>query len=110
MDIIVTLLTNSILLLLVAHFTDGFEIKDWTSAIIGAVVLAILNATIARVFIFFSIPFIALTLGLFIFVINAIILKIMASFVAGVKIRDFNAALIASLLMALFTAIANIIF
>lgn len=80
---------------------DGFEIYRWTSALGAAVILVIVNVTIGFFLKILSFPFIVLSLGLFIFVINAISLKIVDSFIDGIDIHGFGTAILAAIIIAL---------
>jgi len=93
----------SVLLLLVARLLDGIEVTDYGQALLAAFILSVLNALVKPVLAFFSLPLIILTLGLFILVINAALLMLTAKIVRGFRVRSFGTALLASLLLSIFT-------
>lgn len=93
----------SILLLLIARILDGIEVTDYGQALLAAFVLSVLNALIKPILALISLPLIIITLGLFVFVINAALLMLTSSIVPGFRIRGFGPALLASLLLSIFT-------
>lgn len=80
-----------------AHFLPGISIRNFAAAFIVALVLGLINALIKPVMVFFSIPFIVLTLGLFMLVINALMLQLAAAFVEGFRVESFWWAMLGSL-------------
>jgi putative membrane protein len=84
---------------------SGVQVRSFGTAIITAIILALLNAFIRPIITFFSIPFIILTLGLFILVINTIIVMIADWLIPGLKIQNFWWALLFSILMSLLNVI-----
>lgn len=104
-DFIITALVTAVSLLILARISIGLDVDDIGSALIAAVVLGLLNATLRPVLGFFAFPITILTLGLFSFVLNAIVLYITAAVVSGFHIRSFMAALISSILLSIFNAV-----
>lgn len=86
------------------------EITDFTSALIFAVVLGLLNLIVKPIISLFSLPITILTLGLFSLVINAIIVLIADYFIDGINIDGFLWALIFSVLLSIVTSILEKIF
>lgn len=95
------LLLSAALLLLVASWVRGFEIASWGSALIGALVLGLVDAFVRPLMLVLTLPLTLLTFGLFLLVINALMLSLMAALVPGVRVRGFGAALLGSLLLSL---------
>ena len=83
----------------------GVEIKDMFSAVIVAVVLSLLDAVIKPLLILLTLPATILTMGLFLFVTNAIIILIDDHFVGGFKVENFWYALLFSILLSFFNSI-----
>jgi len=84
-----------------AHVLSGVHIDSFWTAIVFAVVLAILNIFIRPLLILFTLPVTILTLGLFLFVINAIVVLLASKFVHGITIASFGWALLFSLILSL---------
>jgi putative membrane protein len=90
-----------------AHVLRGIHIDTFWTAIVFAVVLAILNIFIKPLLIILTLPVTILTLGLFLFVINAIVVLLASRFVHGIRIEGFGWALLFSLILSFVTSILN---
>ena len=99
--VLVRWLLMSISLLIVSYVVPGFFVTGLGAALIGALVFGFLNATLGLVLKILTFPFTILTLGLFWFVINAIILEITSALVSGFFIRSFFSALGGAILLTL---------
>jgi putative membrane protein len=99
--ILVHLVVTAALLLVVAHLVPGVEVDDWGAAFIGALVLGFVNAFVRPVMVLLTLPITILTFGLFLLVVNAFVLQIVAAFTPGVRVEGFGAALLGSLLLTL---------
>jgi putative membrane protein len=104
------ILVTAILLFVVGKIVAGIEVRDAKAAILGALVLGLTNALVRPVLVFFTLPLTIITLGLFLFVINAVMLMIAAAFVDGFKVRGFGPALFGSLLLSLLNLAVSAIF
>ena len=91
---------NAIVLLVVAHFVQGFEISSFISALIAVAVIGLLNATLGLLLKFITLPLGVLSFGLFFLVINAVILWFSSKFVPGFAVHTFKAAFLAALALA----------
>ncbi len=89
---------------ILASIITGIEIKDMLTALIVAIVLSFLDAIVKPLLILFTLPVTVLTLGLFLFVINACIILIDAHFVHGFKVETFWHALLFSALLSFFNS------
>jgi len=88
-------------LLLVAHLYPGVEVKSFVSALIAAFVLGLLNTLLRPILVLLTLPVTVLSLGLFLFVINALMFWSAASLLDGFGVTGFGAALIGSLIYSL---------
>ncbi len=88
-------------LLIVARVVGGVYVSGFSAALFGAIVLGIVNAIVRPIMILLTLPITLLTLGLFLFVINALMLWLVAALVPGIRISGFGAALLGSLLLTL---------
>lgn len=88
-------------LLLVAHVYPGVSVTSFTSAMIAALVLGLLNALLRPILVLLTLPVTVLTLGLFLFVINALMFYFAAELLSGLSVKSFAAALIGSLIYSL---------
>ena len=98
MKLIVRWLLLAAALLLVAQVYPGVQLASFGSAMVAALVLGLLNALLRPVLVLLTLPVTVLTLGLFLFVINALMFYFAASLLAGFNVTGFVAALIGSLL------------
>ena len=95
------IIVTAALLSIVGHLVSDIEVEDGTAAIIGALVLGLANAFIRPLLVLLTLPITFLTLGLFIWVVNAFMLKLTAEFVPGFKVEGFRAAMAGSLLLGI---------
>jgi putative membrane protein len=99
------LILTAAALLLVAKVVSGVEVQGFGSALLGALVLGLVNAIVRPVMVFLTLPFTLVTFGLFLFVVNALMLWLMAALVPGIRIRGFVPALLGSLLLTLLNIV-----
>jgi len=85
-------------LLLVAHLYPGVSVQSFGSAMIAALVLGLFNAVLRPLLVMLTLPVTLLTLGLFLFVINALLFYWASILLEGLSVRGFGAALIGSLI------------
>jgi putative membrane protein len=105
--LIVHLLVSALLLWLVSQFVSGIYIRGFSSAIVAALVLGLVNFLVRPILIIVTLPITILTLGLFLIVINALMLILTSSLVPGFHVASFTAALIGGLLLGLFNLAAS---
>jgi putative membrane protein len=98
MKIIVRWMLLAAALLLVAHLYPGVTVASFGAALIAAFVLGLLNTLVRPLLVLLTLPVTLLTLGLFLFVINALMFWAGASLLDGFNVSGFTAALIGSLL------------
>jgi len=110
MKLIFRILLTALAVVVIANFLPGVQIANFTNAIIVAVVLGLLRITVKPLLIIFTLPATILTLGLFLLVINAIIILLADYFVDGFAVTGFWVALIFSLLLSLFQSFLYSIF
>lgn len=88
-------------LLLVAHLYPGVHVTSFGSALLAAAVLGLLNTLLRPLLVLLTLPVTLLTLGLFLFIINATMFWLAASMLRGLQVDGFVAALVGSLLYSL---------
>jgi len=101
MKIVVRWLLLAAALLLVAQIYSGVVVASFTSALIAALVLGLLNALLRPILVLLTLPVTLVTLGLFLFVINALMFYFAALVLDGFNVTGFVAALVGSLLYSL---------
>lgn len=107
MKFLLKILITTVNAFILAYILPGIEIDDIYTALVVALVLAILDAIVKPLLILLTLPATILTLGLFIFVINACIILIDAHFVHGFKVAGFWYALLFSVLLSFFNSFVN---
>jgi len=108
MKLIIRWLLLAAALLLVAHLYSGVQVASFTSAMIAALVLGLLNTLVRPLLVLLTLPVTLLTLGLFLFVINALMFWAAASLLDGFNVAGFGAALIGSLIYSLAGVVIDI--
>lgn len=106
MKTILRILLTAIAVIVLASFLPGVEIQGYTSAILVALVLGILRVTVKPLLVFFTLPATIVTLGLFLLVINAVII-LLADYLIGAsfEVSGFWTALLFSILLSIFQSI-----
>lgn len=94
-------LLSAAALLFVAYVYTGVEVKTFTAALIAAFVIGLLNTVVRPILVILTLPVTVVTLGLFLFVINALMFWAAAGVLDGFYVRGFVAALIGSLIYSL---------
>lgn len=95
------LVVTAALLLLVANLVSGVQVQGWGAAILGALAFGLVNAFVRPLMILLTLPLTVLTFGLFLLVVNAFMLWLVAALVPGIRVHGFGAALLGSLLLTL---------
>jgi len=92
----------------VAHLYAGVQVASFTSALIAALVLGLFNTLVRPLLVLLTLPVTLVTLGLFLFVINALMFWAAASVLQGFQVTGFTAALIGSLLYSLCAMLIDV--
>ncbi len=98
MKLIIKWLLGATALLAVAHLYSGVQVESFGAALIAAFVIGLFNTLVRPVLVFLTLPVTILTLGLFLFVINALMFWSAAGILQGFHVQGFGAALLGSLL------------
>lgn len=105
MKLILKILITSGLVLLISEFMSGIQIDGFVTALCVAIVLGLLNIFIKPLFVLLTLPFTILTLGLFLLVINAIIILICDNIVGGFNVASFWTAILFSIILSISQSI-----
>ncbi len=104
-NFIIKLLVNTLGVFATAWLlSPAVELKSFSTAILVALVLAVFNVTLKPLLIFFTLPATIVTFGLFLFVINALIIMAADSLISGFEVRNFWWALLFSLLLSIINS------
>ena len=99
------ILLTALAVIVLATVLPGVSVSGYLSAIIVAVVIALLNMVVKPLLIFFTLPATIVTFGLFLFVINAILILLADKLVGGFAVSGFFAALLFSILLSIFRSV-----
>ena len=104
MNFFLKILLTGLAVIILANILPGVTVTSYTTAIIVAAVIALLNMFVKPLLLILTLPATLVTLGLFIFVINAIIILLADSLVDGFAVSGFFTALFFSILLSIFRA------
>jgi putative membrane protein len=96
---------NAFAVWIVSHLVPGFEVSGFGSALIAALVIGLINATIGFFLKVVTFPLTVLTLGIFWLIINAVMLELASVFVSGFKILSFGAAFWGAIVLSLINMV-----
>lgn len=105
--IINVLITAAVVYLLTILLAPHVSINSLTTAVVFALVLAILNFIVKPLLVILTLPLTIITLGLFLFVVNVIIIMLADKFVSGIKIESFLWAFVFSLILSALSTVLN---
>jgi putative membrane protein len=106
---ILSLVVSAVALMITAFLMPGFEVKNFFSAFIAAIVIGCANYFIKPILIFLTFPITIITLGLFLFVVNGIILKMCAAILPGFEIKSWWSAILGSLVLSIVGTVLHAI-
>ena len=93
-------ITSALLLLVVSHFVPGFIVRGFVPALVAALVMGLVNATLGLFLKILTLPLTIVTFGVFLLVINALMLLFTSHFVSGFSVQGFRPAFWGALLLA----------
>lgn len=105
MKLIIKLLLTALAVLVLAEILSGVSVQSYASAIIVAAVIAFLRLIVKPILIVLTLPITIVTFGLFLLIINAIIILTAGFFVGGFEVATIWWALLFSLLLSLFQSV-----
>ena len=109
MNLLVNWLLSALSLIIVAHVVRGFDVTGFGAALIAALVIGLVNATVGLFLKIVTFPLTLLSLGLFWFVINALMLKLASAFVPGFTIQGFVPAFFGAIVLSLVNLFLKIV-
>jgi putative membrane protein len=110
MGFLIHIVVSAVLLFVLGQLVSGIEVRDGRAAFFGALALGLANALVRPLLIVLTLPATILTLGLFIFVVNALMLMLAAKFVNGFEVRGFVPALWGSLVLGVMNILVGMVF
>jgi putative membrane protein len=98
-------LLSALSLMIVAYVIPGFQVRGFGTALIAALVIGLANATLGFVLKIVTLPLSILTFGIFLVVINALMLRFAAVFVPGFVVHGFGAAFLGAIVLSLISLV-----
>lgn len=105
--LVARILLSVLSILLVAYVVPGISVDGFVTALIVALVLGVINVTLKPILFVLTLPITILTLGLFTFVLNALLLWFVARFIEGFEVSSFLAALLGSIIISITTWVGH---
>ncbi len=105
MNFIIRILVTGAVAFGLSYILKGIHINGYGAAVLFALVLAVINIIVRPILVILTIPLTVITFGLFLFVINALLILLASKFISGIQIDGFWWALLFSLLLSFVTAI-----
>ena len=109
MNFLIRLIISTLAVLVTAYILSGVYVENFMTAVIVAIVLGCLNVLIKPLLILFSLPVVLFTFGLFLIVINTLIILLADKLIDGFKVNGFWWALLFSVVLSIVTSILNAI-
>jgi len=109
MGIIINLIIKGLAVFIAAYLLPGVKVDNFITAVIVSVVLGIINMVVKPIILVFTLPINALTLGLFTFVINGLMILLTAKFVAGFSVAGLWTAILFSLVLSVVNWFLNLL-
>lgn len=107
MSILINLILSALAVFAAAYILPGVHVQNFTTALVAAIVLGVINAILKPILVILTLPLTIITLGLFTFVINALLILLAANLVPGFKVDGFLWALILSLVLSVINSVLH---
>jgi len=107
MNLIVKLLLNGLAVFALAEILSGVEVNGYFGALIVAIVLSILNLLVKPILVILTLPVTILTLGLFLFIVNALIVLLADKLVDGFRVDGLWTAVLFSILLCILQSLLH---
>lgn len=107
---LLTWLVTAVSLLITAYVVPGFIVKSFVAAAVAAVILGLVNAIVRPILVLLTLPLTIVTLGLFLFVINALVLLLVSRLTPGFGfiIDGFGPAFLGSIVLTIVASVLNL--
>jgi putative membrane protein len=101
MNVLVRILITAILVLIIARFLPGVAVDSFSTSIVVAIVLALLNLIVKPILVILTLPVTILTLGLFLLIINGLMIVLCTKIVDGFAVHSFFTAFLFSIILSI---------
>lgn len=103
MELILVWILNALALLAVTYFVPNIHVANFTTALIAALLIGLVNMLIKPFLLLLTLPITILTLGLFIFVINGLLFYAVGNFLQGFEVKTFSSGIVGALLYSILS-------
>lgn len=103
MRLVIVWLINALALIAVAYLMPNISVASFTTALVAALVLGLVNAVVRPVLVLLTLPATILTLGLFIFILNGLLFWMVGSFIDGFHVAGFWAGVFGAIVFSLIS-------
>ena len=107
MHFLINWIVSTLAIIITGYLLPGVKIEGFFVALVTALVLGLLNAVVKPILFILTLPINILTLGLFTFVLNALIIMLVSAIVPGFKVNGFLSALLFSLVLTIINFVLN---
>lgn len=109
-QMLVRWVVSALVILASAYFLPGIHLQDFVTALVIAVVLGVINAVLRPILIILTLPITIITFGLFLLIINALLIMLTAYIVPGFRVDSFWWALLFGLVVSVFNALVSLLY
>lgn len=109
MNLIIVLLLNALALIITAYIVPGFRVDSFVTAILAAIVLGVINTFIKPILLLLTAPLNFLTLGLFTFVVNAVVIRMVTFFVPGLTVSGWLPAILGAVVLSVVSTVLSML-
>ena len=106
-NFLLTWLVAAVSLIITAYLVPGFVVQSFVAALIAAVILGLVNAIVKPILVVLTLPITIVTLGLFLFVVNALTIWFAGAITPGFDVNGFLPALIGSIVLTIVSSVLN---
>jgi putative membrane protein len=103
MELIIVWVLNALSLLAVTYFVPNIHVANFTTALIAALLIGLVNMLIKPILLLLTLPITILTLGLFIFVINGLLFYAVGNFLQGFEVKTFTSGIVGAVVYSLLS-------
>ncbi len=107
MNLLIAWVINAVTLIAATYVVPGFHVADFTTALLAAIVIGLINIFIKPILVFITLPINLLTLGLFTFIINAVVLWLASQVITGLMIDNALAAILAAIVISIVSTVLS---
>ena len=106
---LLTWLVTAVSLMITANVVEGFKVSSFLAALVAVVIIGLVNAIVKPILVILTLPITFVTLGLFLFVVNALTIWLAGSITPGFHVDGFVPALLGSIVLTIVASVLNFV-